>query len=182
MAQGCFSAVLSSFLLIPSLKPHGLFFIMNVSVPNFYSVEVLHVGSVGDLLLPKYRIFLVLQLNQECREIAYLGYQAGSLSRSSSCASIRCSAQICQAILTWLARQPASSRKHLTVFVSKSAEVREGEHTQGNVSLCKATIYPKQPPSDGAGSSGSLVLSVAAVIYQQLLSDLLLAQQRLCNW
>ena len=141
MAQGCSSALFSSLLLIPSLKLHGVLFIMNVNVPNFYNVEVLHVGSVGDLLLSKYRMFLVLQLNQECREIACLGYQAGSLSRSSPCGSIQCSAQICQAILTRVARQPANSQKHLMVFVSKSIEVREAERTQGSASLCKAMTY-----------------------------------------
>lgn len=125
---------------------------MNVNVPNFYYVEVLHVEFVGDLLLSKYRMFLVLQSNQECREIACLGYQVDSLSRSSACVSIRCSAQICQAILTRVSRQPANSHKHLTVCVSESVEVREGEHTQGSVSLCKARIYPKQPSSDGGGS------------------------------
>lgn len=86
-----------------------------------------------------------------------------SLSRSSPCASIRCSAQICQAILTRVARQPANSHKHLTVFVSKSTEVREGECTEGSASLCKGTTYPKQPSGDGGGSPASLVLSSAAV-------------------
>lgn len=145
------------------IKTAWVFFIMNVNVLNFYNVEVLHVGSVGDLLLWKYRMFLVLHLDQECREIACLGYQAGSLSRSSPCVSIRCSAQICQAILTRVARQPANSHKHFTVFVSKSVEVREGECTEGSASLCKATTYPQQPSRDGGGSPASLVLSFAAL-------------------
>lgn len=136
---------------------------MNVNVPNFYNVEVLHVGCDGDLLLSKYRMFLALWLSQKCREIACLAYQAGSLSRSSPCVSIRCLAQICQAILTRVARQPASSHKHLAVFVSTSVEVREGERTRGSASLCKAATYPKQPSGDGGGSPALLVLSSAVV-------------------
>lgn len=62
-----------------------------------------------------------------------------------------------------MARQPANSHKHLTVFVSKSTEVREGECTEGSASLCKGTTYPKQPSGDGGGSPASLVLSSAAV-------------------
>jgi len=107
-------------------------------------------------------MFLVLQLNQECRGAACLGYQAGSLSRSSPSVSIRCSARICQAILTRVPRQPASSHKRLMVFVSKSTEVREGERAQGSASLCMATTHLKQPSGDGGGSPASLALHSAA--------------------
>lgn len=117
----------------------GVFFVMNVSVPIFYSAEVLYVWSVCDLLLLKYRVFLVLASTKSAEKLHDFGFQEGSLNRSSSCASIRCSAQICQAILTRVARQPASSHKHLTVFVSKSTVLREEYHKNESVGLCKAT-------------------------------------------
>lgn len=52
----------------------------------------------------------------------------GSLSAYSPFVGIRCSAQLCQAVLI---RQPANPHKHLMGFVSRSVEVSEGRREGG---------------------------------------------------
>lgn len=120
-------------------------------------VQVLHVGSV--LLFSKLLIYCYQ--NSECgpsfKPSVHRNYMLrgsrSSLSRSNPCVNIQCSDQIYQAVLTRAARQPANSHTHthLTVFVFRNREVREGEHKQESGSLCKALAYPNQCASHRGG-------------------------------
>lgn len=119
--------------------------------------------NVPDLCMFKCCIWVLLVIycyqNSECgpsfKPPVHRDYMpwvlSSSLSISNSCVNIQCSDQIYQAILTRAAGQPANSQRHLTVFVFRNREVREGEHKQESGSLCKTLACAKQPSSDGGG-------------------------------
>lgn len=90
----------------------------------------------------------------------------GSLSAYSPFVGIRCSAQLCQAVLI---RQPANPHKHLMGFVSRSVEVSEGGREGVCAQVCGATTHTRQPPREGNGSPASLVFLPWWVIICQLL-------------
>lgn len=123
----------------------------------------IHHVNVPDLCMFKCSMWILLVIycyqNTECgpsfKPSVHRNYMpwvsSSSLSRSKPGVNIQCSNQIYQAILTRVARQPANSHRHLTAFVFRNREGREGEHTQEGGSLCKVLAYPKQPSSTGGG-------------------------------